>query len=36
MYVSYQDNGILLDVSRIDGLPFHAKSLNVKYHANPE
>ncbi|CAB9522525.1 osmC-like protein [Seminavis robusta] len=33
MYIAYQENGILLDVTREDGLPFHARSLNVKYHA---
>lgn len=33
MYIAFQDNGVLFDVQRIDGLPFHAKTLNVKYHA---
>jgi hypothetical protein len=32
MYVAYQKTGLLFDVTRKDGLPFHAKSLNVKYH----
>jgi hypothetical protein len=32
LYVAYQDNGMLFDVTRTDGLPFHAKTLNVKYH----
>ena len=32
MYIAYQDEGILIDVYRKDGLPFHAKSLNIKYH----
>jgi len=32
MYVAYQDNGLLFDITRTDGLPFHAKTLNVKYH----
>ena len=32
MYVAYQVTGTLFDISRLDGLPFHAKSLNVKYH----
>ena len=32
LYIAYQDEGVLLDVSRKDGLPFHAKSLNIKYH----
>ena len=32
MYVAYQANGILLEVWRKDGLPFSAKSLNIKYH----
>ncbi|CAB9504928.1 osmC-like protein [Seminavis robusta] len=33
MYVAYQQNGLLFDVTRQDGLPFYARSLNVKYHA---
>ena len=32
MYVAYQANGILFDVWRKDGLPFQARTLNVKYH----
>jgi len=32
MYVSYQHAGIIFDVYREDGLPFHGKTLNVKYH----
>jgi len=32
MYIAYQDNGTLFEITRDDGLPFHAKSLNVKYH----
>ena len=32
LYIAYQDEGVLLDVFRRDGLPFHAKSLNIKYH----
>ena len=32
MYVAYQDSGILFDVWREDGLPFGARTLNVKYH----
>lgn len=32
LYVAYQDEGVLLDVYRKDLLPFHAKSLNIKYH----
>ena len=32
MYVAYQENGILFDVTREDGLTFDAKSLDVKYH----
>jgi len=32
MYVSYQHNGIIFDVWREDGLPFHGRTLNVKYH----
>jgi len=32
MYIAYQANGILFDIYREDGYPFHAKSLAVKYH----
>lgn len=32
MYVAYQANGILFDIWREDTLPFHARTLNVKYH----
>uniref|UniRef100_A0A7S4NFI5 SMP-30/Gluconolactonase/LRE-like region domain-containing protein n=1 Tax=Odontella aurita TaxID=265563 RepID=A0A7S4NFI5_9STRA len=32
MYVAYQKNGILFDLWREDGLPFHGLTLNVKYH----
>lgn len=32
LYIAYQDEGVLLDVFRRDSLPFHAKSLNIKYH----
>ena len=34
LYIAFQENGVLFDVKRKDGLPFHAKTLNVKYHAN--
>lgn len=33
MYIAYQDNGFLFDIERTDGLPFDARTLNVKYHA---
>ena len=33
MYIAYQDNEMLFDVTRQDGLPFDAKVLNVKFHA---
>ena len=33
MYLAFQDNGMLFEVHRMDGLPFHATSLNIKYHA---
>lgn len=36
MYVAYQGNGLLFDVWREDGLPFDAKTLNVKYHQMTE
>ena len=32
MYFSYQHKGIIFDVWRDDGLPFHGKTLSVKYH----
>eukprot|EP00535_Pseudo-nitzschia_heimii_P013021 CAMPEP_0197200236 /NCGR_PEP_ID=MMETSP1423-20130617/34294_1 /TAXON_ID=476441 /ORGANISM="Pseudo-nitzschia heimii, Strain UNC1101" /LENGTH=497 /DNA_ID=CAMNT_0042654111 /DNA_START=408 /DNA_END=1901 /DNA_ORIENTATION=- len=32
MYIAYQENGILFDVTREDGLAFDAQSLDVKYH----
>lgn len=32
MYVAYQNNGFLFDIWREDGLPFGARTLNVKYH----
>ena len=32
LYVAYQKNGILFDVTRVDQLPFQGKTLNVKYH----
>lgn len=32
LYVAYQANGLLFDVTRTDGLPFYAKTLHVKYH----
>jgi sugar lactone lactonase YvrE len=33
MYLSYQDAGLLFDITRTDGLPFQAITLNVKFHA---
>eukprot|EP00539_Tryblionella_compressa_P005345 CAMPEP_0178760534 /NCGR_PEP_ID=MMETSP0744-20121128/15540_1 /TAXON_ID=913974 /ORGANISM="Nitzschia punctata, Strain CCMP561" /LENGTH=459 /DNA_ID=CAMNT_0020415111 /DNA_START=32 /DNA_END=1411 /DNA_ORIENTATION=+ len=32
MYVAYQDVGVMYAIWRIDGLPFHATKLDVKYH----
>jgi hypothetical protein len=32
MYIAYQKNGLLFDIQRIDGYPFNAKTLSVKYH----
>jgi secreted PhoX family phosphatase len=32
LYVSFQENGLIFDISREDGLPFHGKTLDVKYH----
>lgn len=36
LYIAYQDDGLLFDVTRIDGLPFSGNTLNVKYHNTPE
>jgi hypothetical protein len=36
MYIAYQDQGVLLDITRMDGHPFHATTLAIKYHKNPE
>ena len=33
MYFAFQEDGLLFEVTRKDGLPFHAKSLNLKFHA---
>jgi hypothetical protein len=33
MYVAYQEQAKLFEISREDGLPFHGRSLNVNYHA---
>jgi len=32
MYFAYQDEGVLFDVTRTDGLPFHSQVLDIKYH----
>jgi secreted PhoX family phosphatase len=32
MYVAFQDNGVLFDITRIDGLTFDGQVLNMKYH----
>lgn len=32
MYTAYQDSGFLYAIWRIDGLPFHAAHLDVKFH----
>jgi sugar lactone lactonase YvrE len=32
LYVAYQDNGLLFDVTRTDGLPFNGMMLAVKFH----
>ena len=34
MYVSYQGPGIIFEISRIDGYPFGAHRLDIKYHAS--
>ena len=33
MYVSYQSNGLIFDITREDGYPFGAHRLDIKYHA---
>ena len=33
MYVSYQTNGIIFEITRDDGYPFGAHRLDIKYHA---
>ena len=32
LYVAYQANGLLFDVTREDGLPFNGRSINAKFH----
>jgi hypothetical protein len=32
MYIAYQFNGLLFQVWRIDGAPFHQKSIDIKHH----
>lgn len=32
MYISYQDDGLLFDITRVDRLPFHMQTLDIKYH----
>ena len=32
MYVAYQDNGILFEITRADGQAFDGGTLDVKYH----
>ena len=34
MYVSYQDDGFIYDITREDGYPFGAQRLDIKYHAS--
>jgi len=33
MYLSYQKTGTIYDIWREDGVPFHGKTLNVRYHS---
>eukprot|EP00562_Extubocellulus_spinifer_P025839 CAMPEP_0178677438 /NCGR_PEP_ID=MMETSP0698-20121128/36445_1 /TAXON_ID=265572 /ORGANISM="Extubocellulus spinifer, Strain CCMP396" /LENGTH=758 /DNA_ID=CAMNT_0020321735 /DNA_START=146 /DNA_END=2423 /DNA_ORIENTATION=+ len=33
LYVAYQANGLLFDVTREDGLPFNGRSINAKFHS---
>jgi hypothetical protein len=32
MLVAFQQSGVLLDVTRMDGYPFHGSALDLKYH----
>lgn len=32
LYFAMQDNGVIFDVTRTDGLPFSGMTLNIKYH----
>ena len=32
MYVAFQERGLLFELSREDGLPFHGRTLNINYH----
>ena len=32
LYFAFQDEGYLFDVTRVDGLPFHQQTLDIKYH----
>lgn len=36
LYFAMQEAGVIFDVTRLDGLPFHSKTLNIRYHNNPE
>jgi secreted PhoX family phosphatase len=32
LYVSFQEVGLIYDITREDGLPFHGRTLDVRYH----
>jgi hypothetical protein len=32
LYIAYQNDGLLFDITRTDGFPFQAQTLNVKFH----
>eukprot|EP00980_Cylindrotheca_fusiformis_P022722 scaffold9646_cov133-Cylindrotheca_fusiformis.AAC.5 len=32
MYVAFQEEGLIFDIYREDGLPFHGRTLDVRYH----
>jgi len=36
LYVAFQDDGVLFEITRTDGLPFFGRTLNVKYHSSAE
>jgi hypothetical protein len=35
MYLCFQEEGVMFEITREDGYPFQAKTLNVRYHNKP-